>query len=129
MSQIKIYGIDTHLIPLRKQLSDTIHNTVVHVLSLPIDKRFHRFFPLESANFFKPEDRSDAYTIIEISMIKGRSVQTKKALVKRLFENIENDIGIQKQDIEITIYEEAPENWGFRGAHGDEITLSYKVEI
>jgi hypothetical protein len=38
-------------------------------------------------------------------------------------------VGIAAQDVEIVIYEAPAENWGFRGLHGDEAALSYKVRV
>ena len=129
MSQIKIYGIKENLEPIRPQLSDTIHACVIEALGLPEDKRAHRFFLMEKENFYMPGGRTDAYTIIEISMISGRSVETKKKLIRLLFDRIRDNIGISHQDIEICIYESPAPNWGFRGFHGDEVKLNYKIEV
>ena len=76
MAQIKIYGISAHLNPIKKQLSDVIHGCVVEALQFPKDKRFHRFFPMDAEDMFYPANRSHAYTIIEISMIEGRTKET-----------------------------------------------------
>ena len=54
MSQIIIVGIHNHLISVRQQLSDVIHNCVMEALALPADKRAHRFIPLDKENFFMP---------------------------------------------------------------------------
>jgi phenylpyruvate tautomerase PptA (4-oxalocrotonate tautomerase family) len=62
-------------------------------------------------------------------MIEGRSIEAKKHLVRLLFDKIEQEIGIRQQDIEICIQESAAWNWGFRGMHGDEVKLNYKIEI
>lgn len=129
MSQIKIYGIKERLEPIRAQLSDTIHACAMEALDLPEDKRAHRFFPLEKENFYMPGGRTDAYTIIEISMIEGRSVETRKKLIRLLFDKIRDNVGISHQDVEICIYESPAPNWGFRGFHGDEVKLSYKIDV
>jgi len=129
MSQIKVFGIKEHLNPIKHQLSDIIHACVVDVLAFPVDKRAHRFFPLEKENTFYPAGRTDAYTIIEINMIEGRTIETKKKLIRLLFDNIQEKIGITYQDIEICIYESPACNWGFRGQHGDEVTLNYKINV
>lgn len=129
MAQIKIYGRAEHLRPIRKQLSDAIHACVVEALEYPPDKRFHRFFPLEAEDFIYPPDRSPNYTIIEISMFEGRSVATRKQLIRLLFDRIDQAIGIAPQDIEITISETPRANWGIRGHPGDELGLTYKVEV
>lgn len=129
MSQIKIYGIKEFLNPIKIQLSDVIHSCVVQALQFPVDKRAHRFFPLEKEDMLYPAGRTDAYTIIEITMISGRSVEAKKKLIRLLFDNIQQEVGITFQDIEICIYESPPCNWGFRGLHGDEVMLNYKIDV
>jgi phenylpyruvate tautomerase PptA (4-oxalocrotonate tautomerase family) len=129
MSQVKIYGLREQLQPIRSHLSDTIHSCVVEALSFPEDKRAHRFFHLDAEDFFSPSGRTDRYTIIEFSMIEGRSIETKKKLINLLFQQIESEIGILPNDIEITITETPACNWGFRGKSGDEHTLNYKINV
>jgi phenylpyruvate tautomerase PptA (4-oxalocrotonate tautomerase family) len=129
MSQIKIFGIREQLNPIKAQLSDVIHACIVEALHYPPDKRAHRFFPLEESDFYYPPDRSERYTILEISMFEGRSVETKKHLIRLLFERVEQELGIAPKDLEITIFETPKHNWGFRGLPGDEISLNYKVEV
>lgn len=129
MAQIKIYGLRSHLDAHKAQLSDTIHGCVVEVLQFPQGKRAHRFIGLDPSDFYYPDGRTDAYTIIEISMFEGRAEETKKKLIHLLFERIEAEIGIAPSDVEITIFETPRQNWGFRGKTGDEVGLDYKVEV
>lgn len=129
LSQIKIYGIKDALDPVKARLSDVIHSCVVDALQFPADKRAHRFFPMEAEDFYAPAGRTDRYTIIEISMFEGRSVEAKTRLIRLLFERIEQAIGISPQDVEVTITETPRHHWGFRGLPGHEIDLSYKVEV
>jgi hypothetical protein len=128
MAQTKIYGLREHLDPIKSQLSDIIHACVVEALQYPANKRAHRFFPLDRSDFFYPEGRSDRYTIIEFSMIEGRSVEAKKQLMRLLFERVQ-PLGISTQDLEMTIFETPKHNWGFRGLPGDEHQLNYKIEV
>lgn len=127
---IVVYGINTHLNPIKAALSDVIHGCMGSVLGLPEDKRAHRFIPLDREDFYYPGGRSDAYTVIEINMMAGRKVETKKALIKSLFAAIEEKLGITPTDIEITIKEQPPHCWGFRGITGDEAAdLKYRVKV
>lgn len=128
MSQVKIYGLRQYLNPIKQQLSDVIHDCVVEALQYPQDKRAHRFFPLDASDFFYPSGRTDRYTILEFSMIEGRSVEAKKQLIRLLFERVQQ-FDISPQDLEITIFENPKHNWGFRGLPGDEHTLNYKIEV
>ena len=126
---IKIYGINKHLNPIKAQLSTVIHESMKNILGMPEDKRAHRFIPLEKEDFYYPDGRSDAYTVIEINMMQGREKDTQKALIKDLFKNIEKELKISPVDIEITIKEQPPHCWGFRGITGDEAKLNYKVNV
>ncbi len=127
---IVVYGIKEKLNPIKAQLSDVIHGCLQSVLGLPEDKRAHRFIPLERDDFYYPGGRSDAYTVIEINMMAGRKPETQKALIKALFKEIEEQLGIAPIDIEITIQEQQPYQWGFRGMTGDEARdLKYKVDV
>jgi phenylpyruvate tautomerase PptA (4-oxalocrotonate tautomerase family) len=129
LAQIKIYGLRDRLNPIKSQMSDVIHACTVEALELPVDKRFHRFFPMDAADFYYPDGRSEQYTIIEISMFEGRSTTAKKQLIGLLFEKFAAELHISAQDLEITIFETPRRNWGIRGMMGDELSLNYKVEV
>jgi phenylpyruvate tautomerase PptA (4-oxalocrotonate tautomerase family) len=128
MPQIKIYGLREFLNPIKQELSDAINSCMVDALEYPADKRSHRFFPLDPSDFFYPPDRSERYTIIELSMFEGRSIVAKKQLIRLLFERVQL-LGISPQDLEITIFETPKYNWGFRGLPGDEHQLNYRTDV
>jgi phenylpyruvate tautomerase PptA (4-oxalocrotonate tautomerase family) len=129
VAQIKIYGLASSLRPIRAELSDVVHSCVVDALQLPADKRFHRFMALERDDFVYPPGRSERYTIVEVSMFEGRSIESKKQLIRLLFERTSARLGIAHEDLEITITETPRVNWGIRGVPADELGLSYKVEV
>lgn len=129
MGQIKIYGVEDKLNPIKEKLSAIIHSCMVESLEFPSDKKFHRFFPMDKEDFYFAGGRTEAYTIIEVSMFEGRKVESKKHLIKLLFERIESELSISPQDVEITIFETPKHNWGIRGLPGDELALNYKVNI
>jgi phenylpyruvate tautomerase PptA (4-oxalocrotonate tautomerase family) len=127
MAQIKIYGLREHLDHIKPELSNIIHSCVVEALSYPPEKRFHRFFPLAPEDFYYPPDRSSRYTIVEISMFEGRSVEAKKRLLRLLFERTRGELGLYPGDLEITITETPRHDWGIRGLPRDEIGLGYDI--
>lgn len=129
MAQIKIYGLVSTLNQHKQALSLAIHQAVVDALAYPVDKKFQRFIALEPIDFIYPNDRSQNYVIIEISLFEGRSIEAKKSLIRLLFSYIERDVGIVPQDVEITPTETTKHCWGIRGVCGDELALSYKVNV
>ena len=129
MAQVKIYGHKQHIAKNAALLSMAIHQAVMEALEYPPDKKFHRFIPLERRWFVYPDDRSENYTIVEISMFEGRSVETKKTLIRLLINYISEQVNIETNDIEITISESPRSNWGIRGVPADELSLQYKVDM
>jgi hypothetical protein len=127
---IVIYGIKEQLDPIKDKLSNVVHGCMQSKLGLPVDKRAHRFIPMDKDDFYYPDGRSDAYTVIEINLMSGREKETLKDLVKNLFYEIESKLNISNVDIEITIKEQPPYCWGFRGMTGDEVNdLKYNIKV
>ncbi|GAE36654.1 tautomerase family protein [Halalkalibacter akibai] len=129
MGQIKIYGVKDKLNPIKETLSNVIHSCMVDALQFPSDKKFHRFFPMDKEDILYASGRTEAYTLIEVSMFEGRTVEAKKQLIKLLFERMNSELNISPQDVEITIFETPKHNWGIRGLPGDELALNYKVNV
>ena len=129
MAQVKVYALRATLEAHRQDLSDAIHESVVEAFHYPEEKRFQRFFPLAPEDFVYPRDRSERYTVIEISVFEGRSVEAKKALVQALYRNAARRCGLDPVDLEVTIVESPRENWGIRGVPGDELAIGYDVEV
>jgi phenylpyruvate tautomerase PptA (4-oxalocrotonate tautomerase family) len=129
MAQFKIYGHRSYLEASHAAISDIVHAAAVRALKLPDDKCFHRFIALEPWQLVAPSDRSERYLIIELVMFAGRSTDAKKALIRALMDDLASGLELHSNDIEVTIIESPRENWGIRGQHGDELALSYKVEL
>jgi len=129
MAQVKVYGLKAALAEKRALLSAAIHGALVEELGLPQDKRFQRFVGLDPGDFLYPPDRGPCYVVIEISLFEGRSTEVKKALIRSLFARIDRGAGIVPHAVEITIFETPRHNWGIRGVCGDELALSYRVDV
>ncbi len=125
---IKVYGLQEQLNPIKSRLSDVIHSCMMDAFQYPADKRFQRFFPMLPEDFIYSSDRSNRYTIVELNMFVGRSVAAKKQFMRLLFDRA-SSLGIEPNDLEITIHELPKNDWGFRGLPGDEHQLNYKVEL
>jgi phenylpyruvate tautomerase PptA (4-oxalocrotonate tautomerase family) len=129
MGQIKIFGIKEQLHPIREKLSEVLHNCVVEAFHYPKEKKAHRFIYIDKDSFFYFEGRTDKHTIIEINIFEGRSMEAKKRLYSLLFERFEKELSIMPMDLEIIIFETPRHNWGIRGKSGDELSLTYKINV
>lgn len=129
MAQFKIYGRASFLRTAHAQIGAVVHQAALRTLQLPADKRFHRFIGLEDWQLVAPADRSERYLLLEVLMFSGRTLETRKALVRALMDDLARELGLAPADVEVTIIESPRENWGIRGQHGDELALPYRVEV
>lgn len=129
MGQIKIFGLAQTLNSNKNKMSEVIHSCIIDGLKFPADKKFQRFFPMNSEDFYYPNGRTEKYTIIEVSIFEGRSVETKKEFIRLVYKRFREQLDILENDIELTIFETPKFNWGIRGLPGDELTLNYKVNV
>ena len=130
MPQAKIYGIREHLTPVRAALSDAINESISQAFSFPRERRLQRFFPMAREDFiYPPHERSERYIIIEIDTFQGRSVDTLKELVRQIYRRVPAATGIEPRDIDVIVSEQPRHAWGLMGENGDEIKLTYKVEV
>ena len=80
MVQVKIYGLEENIAPKRFALSYIVQSALTETIGTPDKKRFQRFIILKPEDFVFPNDRTNNYTIIEISMFEGRSTEAKKKI-------------------------------------------------
>lgn len=129
MAQFKIYGRNSFLREAHAKIGEVVYQAARRTLQLPADKRFQRFIGLEDWQLVAPRDRSERYLLLEVLMFSGRTVETRKALVRALMDDLTRELSLSAADIEVTIIESPRENWGIRGQHGDEMALTYKVNV
>ena len=68
-----------------------------------------------SANYLDIK-RSDDLVLIQLTVSNTRTVEKKKALYRKIVENLTADAGLRPEDIFINLVEMLPENWSF--GHG-----------
>ena len=130
MPTAKIFALRKVMDPIKMELSDAIHACVSEVLKFPRDKRLQRFFPMEEEDFnYGSVDRTEKYTVIEITMFEGRSVETIKTLISTIYEKVPEATGIPRSDIDILVHELPRYAWGLQGSIGDEQSLGYSVSV
>ncbi len=113
----------------KKALLDGIHSALVECIRIPDQDRRQRVYELDPVNF-EHGGRSSQYTIIEITMFKGRSFGAKKALYAAIVRNLQKEPGIPGDDITIIIHEPSLENWGIRGGKpASELDLGFSLNV
>lgn len=113
----------------KKALLDNVHQALVEAIKIPDHDRRQRLYELDS-DHFEHTGRGKGYTIIEITMFKGRSNEAKKVLYRRMVDLLEQNPGIDGNDVTIIISEPALENWGIRGGlPASEVDLGFSINV
>jgi phenylpyruvate tautomerase PptA (4-oxalocrotonate tautomerase family) len=98
-------------------------------LQVPAHDRQVRYIEHRPEHFQVPPGKSENYTLVEITLFAGRSIDAKRALHQAIVKNL-GAVGIAPDDIFIVLNEVALENWGIRGGMpASEVDLGFKVQI
>jgi phenylpyruvate tautomerase PptA (4-oxalocrotonate tautomerase family) len=98
-------------------------------LKVPESDRQIRYVEHAPEHFHVPPGRGENYTVVEIKIFAGRSLEAKRALYRAVVRNL-GEIGIAPEDVLIVLDEIPRENWGLRGGvPASEIDLGFKVEV
>jgi len=129
MPIVKIEILKGQSLAYRKAVLDGVHNALVSAIKIPDDDRRQRLYEFEQENFEKI-GRSDLYTIIEVTMFKGRSFEAKKKLYADIVNNLAENPGIPGNDVTIIIHEVPLDNWGIRGGKpASEVNLGFDISV
>ncbi len=98
-------------------------------LQVPAHDRQIRYIEHRPEHFHVPPGKTENYTLVEITLFAGRSIEAKRALYQAIVKNL-NALGIAPDDIFIVLNEVALENWGIRGGvPASEVDLGFKVIV
>ena len=101
----------------RRKLGDAIHNALVDTIDVPLADRFQLLTEHEPGDLiydpgFLGIARSNDIVIVQITISAGRSLEQKRALFRRIADNLAA-LGLRREDAWINLIEVAKENWSF----------------
>jgi hypothetical protein len=102
----------------RKAILDGIYDAMRSVFEVPEGDRFMLISEHDETDFsydsaYLNIKRSDDLVIIQITANNTRTLDKKKALYRRIVENLTNNPGLRGEDVLINLVEVVPENWSF----------------
>lgn len=110
-------------------IMEAIHSAMREALKIPENDRDIRFHEYHPEDFQVSPDKTQNYTLVEITMFTGRSLQAKKELYQGIVTNL-GKLGILAADVFIVLHEVPLENWGIRGGNpASEVDLGFKVGV
>lgn len=113
----------------KKALLNSIHMALVEAFEIPDHDRVQRIDEYGENEFEIPNNRTDKFTVIEITILPGRSFNAKKKLYQLIFSHL-NTLGYNDNDAVVILYEPELNNWGVRGGRSaSEIDLGFNLKV
>ena len=108
---------------------DAVHAALMEGIKTPEWDRTIRLVIHEPHRFASPPNKDERYTLVDVDLFSGRSLEAKKALYRAIVTKLGN-FGIPPDHIKVLLRESPPENWGIRGGvPASEVDLGFKVDV
>lgn len=127
MPLVKIEILKGKPLPYKRELLQAVHEALVTALGIEDDDRFQRLYELEDNNFERRASKTDRFTMIELTLLPGRSAGLKSTVIKEITAALGRKPGIAPSDIIIIIKEPPLENWGCYGKQASELAMNYRL--
>ncbi len=112
----------------KRALLDAVHLALVEALKIPDHDRTQRVREYPPQDFEVPPGRSDRYTLVEITMFSGRSLEAKRRLYKALTDRLAA-VGTSASDVKIVLLEVPLQDWGLHGQPASDVDLGFEVSV
>lgn len=130
MPLVKISIIEGRSKEQKKALFDAIHSSLVEAFKIPDKDRVQRIIEFSKDDFEVPSDRTDLFTLIEITILPGRSLATKKKLYELINDKLMESGYKNPNDIVIVLSEPELCNWGIRGGRpASEVDIGFRLDV
>lgn len=114
---------------MQQLLINALHAAMVESLKIPANDKQIRYIEHPSDLFAVPPDATERYTLVEISLFVGRSLEAKRNLYRGIVKRF-GELGIAPPDVFILLHEEPLENWGIRGGQAAaDLDLGFTVNV
>ncbi len=113
----------------QQAIVETIYGCLKSVFKVSDEELQARYVCYGKDHFRSPGDRSE-FIQIEITVFKGRKLETKRQLYQLISKKIAALLDISEHAPLILLVEQKPENWGMRGGvPASEIDFGYAISI
>jgi phenylpyruvate tautomerase PptA (4-oxalocrotonate tautomerase family) len=112
----------------RRDFIEAVQAALVAGILISEGDRCVRLLEFGEDDIITPAHAGPNYTIVEISLFSGRSIEAKRRLYATMVENLA-PFGLAAHDIKVILIEVPQENWGLRGRPASEIELGFKVDV
>ncbi len=112
----------------RRAIIDAVHKALVDGVLVPQADRTLRLQMFDPEDFAVSRGKGENFTLIEIDLFAGRSIDAKRRLYKCIVENLV-PLGIRRKDVMVVVRDVPRENWGIMGGLApSDLDLGFKLE-
>jgi 4-oxalocrotonate tautomerase len=100
-------------------VSDVVYAAMTEIANVPEHDKFQIFTPHSDGELVYPKngylgiDYTPKIIFIQVFWVAGRTTDVKKAFYRRIADDLHTKIGVRKQDVWITLADNAREDWSF----------------
>lgn len=112
-----------------EMLIEAVYQAQREALKVPEGDRQIRYVEHEPAHFAVPPGKTENYTLVEMTLFPGRSLDAKRNLYQSIVRRF-GELGIAPNDIFIVLYEPPLDNWGIQGGRpASEVDIGFKLDV
>lgn len=112
----------------RRAFLEAVQRALIAGILIPEGDRCVRLVEIDEVDFITGAEKGPGYTVIEISLFSGRSIEAKRRLYAALVAEVAA-FGVEPKDLKVILHEVPRENWGLGGKPASEIELGFKVDV
>jgi phenylpyruvate tautomerase PptA (4-oxalocrotonate tautomerase family) len=109
-------------------LIEAVYEAQREALKVPEGDRQVRYVEYKPEHFAVPPGKSENYSLVEIIMFPGRSLEAKRNLYQGIVRRF-GELGIEAADVLVVLHEPPLENWGLRGLPASEVNLGFNLNV
>lgn len=95
-------------------LMEAVYLAMREALKVPEDDRQIRYIEHRPEHFWVPPGKSENYTLVEVLMFPGRTMEAKRTLYQGIVQRF-GTLGIAALDVMVVLTEPPKESWGVLG--------------
>ena len=120
MPLVRIDLVAGKSVEFRKTLGEIVYRAMRETINVPANDKFqiiteHAEGEINAADNYLGNAYSKDIMLIQITLNAGRTVEMKKALFKKIADDIHAQLNLRRADVVINLVEVAKENWSFGG--------------
>lgn len=113
----------------KQRLLRGVRSALVEAIGVPADDPTVALIEHDPEDVLAPPHVSSGYTIVEITMFAGRSMEAKRLMYGAIIRNV-SACEVSPSDILIVVHEPTTENWAVNGGTpASEVDLGFQVDV